>query len=67
MDLWVQLSYAGPNGKGRKLLANDLDFIVNNKTLKTVYAPRLRQLSEHIWTTQSKCLQGWRNAQAKGF
>ncbi|KAJ7134479.1 hypothetical protein C8R44DRAFT_770555 [Mycena epipterygia] len=67
MNLWVQLSYGGPNGAGRKLLATDLDFIVDNETLKTVYAPRLRELSEHIWTTQAKCLQGWRNAQAKGF
>ncbi|KAJ7714201.1 hypothetical protein B0H16DRAFT_1619145 [Mycena metata] len=67
MHLWVQLSYAGPDGKGRKLLATDLDFIVNNETLKTVYAPRLRQLSEHIWTTQSQCLKGWKKAQAAGF
>ncbi|KAF8208665.1 hypothetical protein K438DRAFT_1812674 [Mycena galopus ATCC 62051] len=67
MNLWVQLSYAGPEGKGRRLLATDLDFIVNSEALKTAYAPRLRRLSEHIWTTQSKCLQGWRNAQAGGF
>ncbi|KAJ7855989.1 hypothetical protein B0H14DRAFT_3644934 [Mycena olivaceomarginata] len=67
MNLWVQLCYAGPDGKGRKLLATDLDFIVNKKTLATAYAPRLRQLSEHIWTTQSKCLEGWRTAQAEGF
>ncbi|KAJ7242814.1 hypothetical protein B0H12DRAFT_1188775 [Mycena haematopus] len=67
MNLWVQLCYAGHDGKGRRLFATDMDFIVNNKTLKTAYAPRLQQLSEHIWTTQSKCLQGWRNAQAEGF
>jgi hypothetical protein len=67
MNLWVQLCYAGPDGKGRKLLATDLDFIVNKKTLATAYAPRLRQLSEHIWTTQSKYLEGWRTAQAEGF
>ncbi|KAJ6584697.1 hypothetical protein B0H19DRAFT_925897, partial [Mycena capillaripes] len=67
MNLWVQLSYAGPDGEGRRLRITDLDFIVNSATLKTDYAPRLRQLSEHIWTTQSKCLQGWRNAQAEGF
>ncbi|KAJ7644325.1 hypothetical protein FB45DRAFT_824435 [Roridomyces roridus] len=65
MDLWVQLSYT--DGTGRKLRANDLDFIVDQETLKTVYAPRLRELSEHIWTTQSKCLEGWREAQAEGF
>ncbi|KAJ7430624.1 hypothetical protein FB451DRAFT_1356961 [Mycena latifolia] len=63
MALWVQLS----RGKSRKLLATDLDFIVDGATLKTAYAPRLRELSEHIWTTQSKCLQGWRTAQAEGF
>lgn len=67
MSLWVELTYAGPNGTGRKLLATDLDFIVNNTTLATVYAPRLRELSEHIWTTQSSCLEGWREAQAEGF
>ncbi|KAJ6620771.1 hypothetical protein B0H10DRAFT_1791197, partial [Mycena sp. CBHHK59/15] len=66
MELWVQLSYT-EDGKGRRLLPTDLDFIVDNKTLKTAYAPRLRQLSEHIWTTQAKCLQGWRNAKAEGF
>ncbi|KAJ6512031.1 hypothetical protein C8R47DRAFT_1093195 [Mycena vitilis] len=67
MNLWVQLSYGGPHGEGRRLLVSDLDFIVDDETLKQAYAPRLRQLSEHIWTTQSKCLQGWRNAQAEGF
>ncbi|KAJ7163273.1 hypothetical protein C8R46DRAFT_1177454 [Mycena filopes] len=67
MNLWVQLSYGGPHGKGRKLLPTDLDFIVDDKTLKTVYAPRLRQLSEHIWTTQSQCLKGWKKAKAGGF
>ncbi|KAJ7164670.1 hypothetical protein C8R43DRAFT_987869 [Mycena crocata] len=67
MRLWLQLTYAGPNATGRKLVSTDLDFVVDNATLKTVYAPRLRQLSEHIWTTQSKCLQGWRTAQAGGF
>ncbi|KAJ7505536.1 hypothetical protein B0H11DRAFT_1979200 [Mycena galericulata] len=67
MNLWVQLSYSGPNGGGRRLLPTDLDFIVDNATLKTAYAPRLRELSEHIWTTQSSCLQGWREAQAEGF
>ncbi|KAJ7729695.1 hypothetical protein DFH07DRAFT_849886 [Mycena maculata] len=67
MSLWVQLSYAGPNGAGRQLIPTDLDFIVDNGTLKTLYAPRLRELSEHIWTTQSKCLKGWRDAQAEGF
>ncbi|KAJ7288544.1 hypothetical protein C8J57DRAFT_1116118 [Mycena rebaudengoi] len=67
MNLWIQLSYAGPLGLGRRLLATDLDFIVTNKTLKTAYAPRLRTLSEHIWTTQSQCLKGWRDAQAEGF
>ncbi|KAJ7695953.1 hypothetical protein B0H17DRAFT_1131144 [Mycena rosella] len=69
MSLWVELSFAqGSRGRtGRKLRATDLNFIVDSKTLKTDYAPRLRELSEHIWTTQSKCLQGWRNAQADGF
>ncbi|KAJ6466490.1 hypothetical protein C8R45DRAFT_910536 [Mycena sanguinolenta] len=67
MNLWVQLSYAGHDGKGRRLFPTDLDFIVNDQTLKTAYAPRLHQLSEHIWITQSKSLQGWRSAQATGF
>nr|GAT49855.1 predicted protein [Mycena chlorophos] len=65
MDLWVQLSYH--NGQGRRLNSHDLDFIVDAATLKEVYAPRLQQLSEHIWVAQSQSLQGWQAAQASGF
>ncbi|KAK7048157.1 FtsJ domain-containing protein [Favolaschia claudopus] len=67
MNLWVQLSYGGPTGRGRQLLATDFDFIVTNETLKTVYGPRFLQHSEHIWSVQAKCLKGWRKAQASGF
>ncbi|KAJ7075848.1 hypothetical protein B0H15DRAFT_611058 [Mycena belliarum] len=67
MELWVELSYTGANGTGRKLTATDLDFIVDSATLKGAYAPRLHELSNHIWTTQAKCLKGWRKAQANGF
>ncbi|KAJ7202800.1 hypothetical protein GGX14DRAFT_652885 [Mycena pura] len=67
MDLWVQLSYTGPARTGRRLLPTDLDFIADSQTIRGTYAPRLRALSEHIWTTQAECLQGWRNAQAEGF
>ncbi|KAF7299248.1 FtsJ domain-containing protein [Mycena indigotica] len=65
MDLWVQLSYYG--GKGRRLFPDDLDFIADRAVLKGPYAPRLQQLSQHIWTAQSQCLEGWQNAKAEGF
>jgi hypothetical protein len=65
MRLWMSLSYSA--GEGRRLAPGDLDFIVTPSKLRDSYAERLRQLSEHIWSTQEKCIKGWKRAQAKGF
>ncbi|CAK5284378.1 unnamed protein product [Mycena citricolor] len=65
--LWVELSYAGSGRHGRRLVATDLDFIIDESTIQTVYAARWRELSEHIWETQRLALEGWRQATRQGF
>jgi len=58
--LWVSLTY-GLHSSGIVGTA-DLDFIATKIELNT-YAPRLRQLSEHIWQVQASSLDGWKQVE----
>ena len=57
--LWVDMKY-GPMFASKRLLNDaDLDFIVSNLELETIFRDRLQQLSAHIWQVQVSSLKGW--------
>ncbi|KAJ8096314.1 hypothetical protein AAF712_013383 [Marasmius tenuissimus] len=54
------------NGRGRRLLPSDLDFIVDDAGLKD-YSKRLKALSKHLWMVERESLAQWHEARRNGL
>lgn len=57
--LWVDMKFGPISVSKRHLNDADLDFIVTNFELNTIFRDRLQQLSAHIWQVQASSLKGW--------
>jgi hypothetical protein len=57
--LWVDLGYSS-GGMGRRLQEGDLDFIIEEELLQTVWLDRLTELSAHLWDVQAQAWKGWK-------
>lgn len=60
--LWYEITFGGPNGQGRFLLADgekDLNFIASYDQLRTGYTERLAELSKDVWRIQAEALDHW--------
>lgn len=58
--LWEELMLGS---RERGLEKRDMDFIVSERELGTVYSERLEQLSRHIWLVQETSISGWKLAE----
>ncbi|KZP17577.1 hypothetical protein FIBSPDRAFT_911933 [Athelia psychrophila] len=58
-ELWMDLTFGGAMGKGRKMEDGDLDFIIGKDALENGYKERLHQLAHPIWTVQAQSWKGW--------
>ncbi|KAH9846210.1 hypothetical protein C2E23DRAFT_853997 [Lenzites betulinus] len=57
--LWRELRFGGPDGSGRILDPNDLDFVVTAETMLEDYVDRLVELGDGVWRTQVEGLQSF--------
>lgn len=61
--LWLDMKF-GPISSSKRLLNDaDLDFILSDLELETIFGERLQQLSAHIWQVQTSSLTGWRKVE----